>query len=56
MLWVVDEDSKIYPREVQIVRSDKKFVYVRDGLSDGERFCTTPIDQPLPGMTVRFNG
>jgi RND family efflux transporter MFP subunit len=56
MLWVVDEGSKIYPREVQIVRSDEKFVYVRDGLSDGERFCTTPIDQPLPGMTVRFNG
>ena len=45
-----------HPRKVNIVRADERYVYVDDGLEDGECFCITPIDQPLPGMRVRFNG
>ncbi len=54
-LWVVDDESRIYPRELNIVRRDNDFVYVVDGLDEGERYCVTPIDQPLPGMKVRFD-
>jgi RND family efflux transporter MFP subunit len=54
-LWVVDDESRIYPRELNIVRRDNDFVYVADGLDEGERYCVTPIDQPLPGMKVRFD-
>ncbi len=54
-LWVVDDESRIYPRELNILRRDDDFVYVADGLDEGERYCVTPIDQPLPGMKVRFD-
>ncbi len=54
-LWVVDDESRIYPRELNVVRRDDNFVYVADGLDEGERYCVTPIDQPLPGMKVRFD-
>ena len=26
------------------------------GVEEGERFCLTPLDQPLPGMQVRLSG
>ena len=55
-LWVVDEQAKIHPREVNIVRRDEAFVYIESGVEVGERYCVTPIDQPLPGMKVRFDG
>jgi RND family efflux transporter MFP subunit len=55
-LWLVDEESRIYPREVNVVRSDEMFAYIDQGLVDGDRYAITPIDQPLPGMKVRFDG
>ena len=54
-LWLVDSRSRIYPREVSIVRTDERFAYIDGGLEQGERYATTPIDQPLPGMQVRFD-
>lgn len=55
-LWVVREDHTIEPREVAIVRSDEQYSYISNGIYDGEMYCVTPIDQPLPGMKVRFDG
>lgn len=54
-LWVVDDENRIYPRELTVVRRDDNFVYVAEGLDEGERYCVTPIDRPLPGMRVRFD-
>jgi RND family efflux transporter MFP subunit len=54
-VWVVDEEMRIQPREVNIVRSDDEFAYVDQGLEGGDLYATTPIDQPLPGMKVRFD-
>ena len=55
-LWVVREDQTIEPREVDIVRSDEEYSYISNGIYSGEIYCVTPIDQPLPGMKVRFDG
>lgn len=55
-LWVVNEDLTIHPRNVRIARSDEYFAYVIEGVEDGERYCLTPPDQPLPGMKVRLSG
>jgi RND family efflux transporter MFP subunit len=55
VVWVVDEDMRIQSRDVRIVRSDQQFAYVDQGLEAGERYSTTPIDRPLPGMKVRFD-
>jgi RND family efflux transporter MFP subunit len=55
-LWVVDEQSKIYPQTLNIVRSDRQFAYVSDGIEEGMTYCLTPPNQPLPGMMVRMDG
>ena len=52
----LDEAMKIYPREVSVVRRDDDFVYISEGVEVGERYCLTPIDQPLPGMQIRVSG
>ena len=54
-IWVVDEERRIHPREVTIVRNDERFAYVSAGLEEADRYVTTPIDQPLPGMRVRLS-
>ena len=55
-LWMVDETQRIRPREVEVVRRDDDYVYVSAGVEEGETYCLTPIDQPLPGMQVRLSG
>ena len=55
-LWLVDDELRIQPRDLNIVRSDDEFAYVDEGLKSGDRYATTPIDQPLPGMKVRVDG
>jgi RND family efflux transporter MFP subunit len=55
-LWVVDDEALIYPREVVRAGQDNEYVYIASGLEEGERYCVTPIDNPLPGMKVRFSG
>ena len=53
-LWLVDDNQKIFPREVEVVRRDDDFAYIAGGVEAGERYCVTPLDQPLPGMKVRL--
>ncbi len=52
-LWIVDDDMRIRPRTVAVVRADERFAYIAEGFEDGERYVTIPIAQPLPGMKVR---
>ena len=54
-VWVVDEADEIYPRELTIIRSDRNSAYISEGLAEGELVCITPIDQPLPGMRVKYS-
>lgn len=55
-VWVVDDALAIHPHEVDVVRTDDEFAYIAAGIADGDRYVTTPIDQPLPGMKVRLGG
>ena len=55
-MWVVMEDKTIQPREVSVVRSDEDYSYISNGINEGDTYCVTPIDRPLPGMKVRFDG
>lgn len=50
---VVDRENKIDIRTVDVVRSDARFAYIRDGVSAGERITTTAIEAPSNGMSVR---
>ena len=54
-LWMVDDDLKIFPREVVVARRDDRYVYISSGVKPGERYCLNQIEQPLPGMQVRVS-
>lgn len=51
---VVGSDRKIEIRAVNVHRADDKFVYISEGLDDGELVATTAIPNPYEGMTVRL--
>ena len=53
-LWLVDDNMKIHPQTVQVVRSDREYAYIDGGLDEGARYCVTPPAQALPGMEVRL--
>lgn len=55
-LWVVDANSTIQPRAVDVVRTEDDLAYLDRGVADGDIYVTTPIDHPLPGMRVRLDG
>lgn len=52
-LVVVDDDNRLQIRDIDVVRADSRFVYVRDGVREGERISLTLIDNPINGMAVR---
>ena len=52
-VWLVDEDMRIRPSVVTVERADDKYFYISDGLSEGDEYCATAVDQPLPGMRIR---
>ena len=54
-IWLVDEDSTIRPAQVDVVRADENFFYISAGIAEGDRYCATAVDQPLPGMKVRVS-
>ena len=55
-VWIVNEDNTISPRTVTVVRFDDDFAYIKEGLENGDVYCVTPIDRPLPGMKVKISG
>jgi len=50
---IVNDESKIEIRNVDVVRSDDMYAYVSGGVSAGERITTTAIEAPVNGMSVR---
>ena len=52
-LLFVDEDTKIEIRNVDIIRSDSTFSYLRNGAVEGERIVVSALEAPINGMSVR---
>ncbi len=50
---VVDGESKMYYRDVEIFRLEGDRVLISSGLLPGERICTSPIQAVVEGMTVQ---
>lgn len=55
-VWVVDQDLRIQPRSVNVVRTSERSAFIDGGIENGDRYCLNPPDQPLPGMKVRLSG
>ena len=50
---VVDEESRLRFRAVEILRAERDRVIVRSGLRDGERVCVSIVETAVEGMKVR---
>jgi multidrug efflux pump subunit AcrA (membrane-fusion protein) len=50
---VVDADSRLRFRDVDVLRADRHEVVIRAGLEAGERVCISPLEAVTDGMRVR---
>ncbi|NOX70643.1 MAG: efflux RND transporter periplasmic adaptor subunit [Gammaproteobacteria bacterium] len=50
---VVDDNSLVQIRSVDILRADADYAYLLGGAVEGERLCLTAIENPINGMRVR---
>ncbi len=50
---VLDEESRLHFRDVQVLRVEREEVVIGGGLSVGERVCVSPIPAAIEGMSVR---
>ena len=50
---VVDADSRLRFREVEVLRVERDEVVIGAGLSAGERVCVSPLPAAVDGMSVR---
>lgn len=54
-VMVVDKDSKLRFRNVDIVRLEHDQVIARKGIEAGDLVCVSPLDAAVDGMAVRVN-
>jgi len=52
-LVVVNDESRLDIRDVDILRADAKYAYLVGGVAAGERVALTVIENPVNGMHVR---
>ena len=50
----IDTDSRVWFREIDILRTTTDSVYVRSGLTQGETVATSALDGPTDGMRVQI--
>ena len=55
-VWVIDGDDRLRIRNVAVLRTDREYVYVSGGLSEGERVCVSALEVVSEGMQVRLAG
>jgi RND family efflux transporter MFP subunit len=51
-VWVVN-DNKLHIKNLDIIRADKEFAYVTEGLSDKDTIVGSSLDAVVDGMAVR---
>lgn len=52
-LMVVDSESRLRLRPVEIARLEEERVLIRAGLKPGDLICVSPLDAPVDGMRVK---
>jgi RND family efflux transporter MFP subunit len=53
VVWILDKESRLRFREVEVARIQGDEVLVTEGLADGETVITTPLKAVTDGMAVR---
>lgn len=54
-VWIVDNEQKLEPRTVAVLREEGEFYLVRDGLQNNDRIVTTLPEYPQKGMEVKLS-
>jgi len=52
-LWLVENDT-LHIKEINIVRADKDFAYVTEGIPDDALIVVSSLDTVVEGMQVRM--
>lgn len=52
-LWLVDENGRLYSRQVEVLHRGPETVYVSGGLKNAERVVVTQLTTAVEGMHVR---
>jgi len=52
-LMFIDADNRLRLKNVEVIRADAEFAYLRGGTMLGDRISTTAIESPINGMKVR---
>jgi len=53
-IWIIDDESKLLVRKITPLRADERYLYIENGLKDGDILSITPLENPLPGTKVRY--
>ncbi len=52
---VANGESELEIRDVTIARAEPRYVYISDGVEDGEKVVVTTLEAPIPGMKLVVN-
>jgi len=50
---IVDDDDRLFRRQIEVVKAEHDSVVVRGGIAPGERICVSTLDAIVDGMQVR---
>jgi len=53
---VANGENELEVRDVTIARTEPRYVYITQGVEDGERVVITTLEAPIPGMKLVVNG
>jgi len=51
-ILIIDNENRLYSREISIYRIDGEFIYVNKGIESGELICLSAIKTVVEGMNV----
>ena len=55
LVWLVDEDQRLQPQPVNIIRRDRRIVIIDQGLTAGDRVVLTEVAGAVEGMLLRID-
>lgn len=50
----VDEDMKVRINDVDVIKADERFIYIKSGLPENQKVIMSAVPNPYEGMPVRF--
>jgi RND family efflux transporter MFP subunit len=54
-VWVIDQQQQLSNRYVEVLKTEGDYVYIHDGLVEGDRICLSTIPNAVAGTSVEIN-